>query len=949
MHKEDILNGLSAILTADDAYQKLHRNTTDAETFAVTAVQVLESICTQNPSLQNASYLCNADTEDGVEIGSVTAEIQTNMIVPLLQKQIPGLMHQSTMALPVRLDVNRRFVVALEADRRLEDASVLAQYILLSSLEQNNGLHFYCADMVKGGSFFSVFNGIIPKFSEKTGGQVFKNDTDLGQMLDKLEKYADTALSSLGDTLSTVTKYNEKKKVKLPEFVQVLCLNDGNYTSGVMQRLLRLVENREKNGMSFIIVGSRAIASQFAPMADIYLRYETGDITIGTKAALPFAVSPQVEISDEAAKQLDRSMQAASVVNTIYAERTDLHTQPQTMYSEKRIRVPFAVDKNGSSIFFELGGDAPPHALLSGGTGYGKSVALHSLIMQIVYNYHPDDVEIWAVDYKTVEFKQYLDHMPPHFRVIGLDTSAEFSLSLIDYAWKEYEARLQKCQELNVKDIEGYRQIKGPYSMPRIVIFMDEFQLLTQAVENDFTGEYRIRLENLLRLIRAMGMSFVFCSQTVSTGLNGLTQSGKDQIQCRLSLNHQSSDEIRETLAISGQDAGEAVERVKNLQKGQAIYKRIRSKDEPKSDGKAYELLQSYILYIDDAMKHRMIDAVWEAVGDQYQPKELVIADSRADLSLSQKVRHPIQQFVQNGTQPDAEELLWYPAAPTTLQDSFEKKLDNAGGANVLMVGEADALRESVVVHSVCGFLMQEDVRVVVSIADEHNADRERLVRCLQQIRSHRLTFNIGVAKVLGEISKLKKIRPLHQGHVVYLWYGLDKLKNEIFLMRQDMEEAEEQQNTPVEPAADDGEALLADLLGTLAAVTSEQHTEQPHTIAAEGVDLSFEDCCSILQQAFDMGPENGQCHFVLYNNRKAMKKSGVITLSCFENRVGTAMSGEDSFELFDSTSAIQQTDERTVIYYTGSGKPTPLRPYKMPETSWFEAYNVRIAEIEGR
>ena len=67
------------------------------------------------------------------------------------------------------------------------------------------------------------------------------------------------------------------------------------------------------------------------------------------------------------------------------------------------------------------------------------------------------------------------------------------------------------------------------------------------------------------------------------------------------------------------------------------------------------------------------------------------------------------------------------------------------------------------------------------------------------------------------------------------------------------------------------------------------------------------------------------------------------------DHHVGTAMSGEDSFELFDSTSAIQQTDERTVIYYTGSGKPTPLRPYKMPETSWFDAYNVRIAEIEGR
>lgn len=949
MHNEDILNGLAAILTADEAYQNLHRNTMDVESFTVTAAQVLECICTQNQSLCTASCLCNTNTEDGIEIGSITAEVQTDMFVSLLQKQIPALMHQSAIALPVRVNLSQRFVVALETDHQLEDASVLVQYILLSSLQQNNDLHFYCADMVKGGSFFSVLNGIIPKFSEKTGGQVFKNDTGLNQMLDKLEKYADAALSSLGDTLSTVTKYNEMKKTKLPEFVQVLCLNDENCSLNLLKRLHQLVENREKNGMSFIIVGSNAVTSQFADMADVYLRYESGSITIGAKAALPFAVSPNVEISDEAVKQLDQSMQAASVVNTVYAERSELHTKPQTMYSENRIRVPFAIDKNGSPIYFELGGDAPPHALLSGGTGYGKSVALHSLIMQIVYNYHPDDVEIWAVDYKTVEFKQYIDHMPPHFRVIGLDTSTEFSLSLIDYAWEEYETRLQKCQELNVKDIEGYRKIKGPYSMPRIIIFMDEFQLLTQAVENAFSSEYRTKLENLLRLTRAMGMSFVFCSQTVSTGLNGLTQAGKDQIQCRLSLNHQSNDEIRETLAISGQDAGEAVERVKNLQKGQAIYKRIRLKEELKSDGKSYELLQSYILYIDDTMKRQMIDAVWETVGDQYQPKDVVIANANDVLSLPQKVRHPIQQFVQAGTQHECEDLLWYPAAPTTLKDYYEKILDNAGGANVLMVGESNDLRESVTVHSVCGFLMQEDVRVVVSVVDEHNADRERLLRCLQQIRSDRLTFSIGVANVLTEISKLKKIRPLQHGHVVYLWYGLDKLKNEIFLMRQDMEEAEEQQNVSVEPSSDDGEALLADLLGTLAAVTANQNSEQPRKIEAEGLDLSFEDCCSILQQAFDMGPENGQCHFVLYNNRKVMKKSGVIVLSCFENRIGTTMSGEDSFELFDSTSAVQQANERTVIYYTGSGKPTPLRPYKMPEASWFEAYNARIAKIEGR
>lgn len=948
MHNEKILNGLAAIHTADQAYQKLYKNSTDAGLLSVTAAKVLEYICTQNEALLNAESICNGDSESAMDIGIVMSEIRTEMFLSLLQKQIPALMHDRALCVPVRIDVGRRFVMSLEVERQVDDVSVMAQFMLLSALQNNNDLHFYCADTLSGGNFFTSINGMILDFSEKTGGRVFKNGADLDHMLDKLEKYAETARIKLSDALPTVSKYNQNTKSKLPEFVHVLCLSDGDCSPNLFKRLWQLVENREKNGMSFIIVGNHAVTSRFAELTDIYLRYEGENIFMGEKAALPFSVLPQVKICDENLEQLKKRMQEASIVNTVYAERTELHTQPQTMYSEKLIRIPFAVDKSGTVQYFELGGIAPPHALISGRTGSGKSVALHSLIMQIIYNYHPDDVEVWAIDYKAVEFKSYLKHPAPHFRMIGLDTSTEFSLSFIDFAMQEYESRQKKFVEQDVKNIEEYREKMGRYSMPRIVVFIDEFQFLTQAVQESGDSEYRTKLENLLRLTRAMGIAFVFCSQTVSKGLSGLTDAGRQQIECRLCL-MQDESEARETLALSGPDASETATRAKNLQKGQALYKRTRLLGEARPDGNAYEILNSYILYTDDALKNSMIDAVWENVGNQYQPKDQIIVESESELPLTKKIRHPIQQFVQSGMQHNSDDLLWYPAAPTTLQDAFTVALDNTGGANILLVGENNDLRESIVVHSLCGFLMQDDVRVVVSVVDENNVSRDRLIRRLQNICSERLKFRIGVAAVLDEISALKKIRPSSDAHAVYLWYGLDKLKNEIFLMRQDMEEADEQQNAAVSPPEDDGEALIADLLSTLAAVNAGNSIDQSKKIKAEGVDLSFEDCCTILQQAFDMGPENGQCHFVLFNNRKTMKKSGMINLNCFENRIGTKMSNDDSYELFDSTKAVDKTDDRTVIYYTGSGKPTPLRPYKMPETSWYAQYNARIAELEGR
>ena len=84
----------------------------------------------------------------------------------------------------------------------------------------------------------------------------------------------------------------------------------------------------------------------------------------------------------------------------------------------------------------------------------------------------------------------------------------------------------------------------------------------------------------------------------------------------------------------------------------------------------------------------------------------------------------------------------------------------------------------------------------------------------------------------------------------------------------------------------------------------------------------------------------------IIFNNRKAMKKSGFIDMDNFENRIGTRMSTDDSYELFGSSLAISKTDENTVIYYAGSGSVIPLRPYLMPDDNWFRLFNEAISNL---
>ena len=164
--------------------------------------------------------------------------------------------------------------------------------------------------------------------------------------------------------------------------------------------------------------------------------------------------------------------------------------------------------------------------------------------------------------------------------------------------------------------------------MPRIIIIIDEFQLMTQAVQ-EYTGDidYRTRLENLLRLTRAMGISFVLCSQTIASGLSGLSDAARmDQIGCRLCLKHDDDNEIRETLALSGSIASDIISQAKELRRGQGIYKRARWANEHAADGKMLmKFLKAYIVYIKDSIKDEIIDTANSLLKDDCVRKEEIL------------------------------------------------------------------------------------------------------------------------------------------------------------------------------------------------------------------------------------------------------------------------------------------------------------------------------------
>ena len=108
---------------------------------------------------------------------------------------------------------------------------------------------------------------------------------------------------------------------------------------------------------------------------------------------------------------------------------------------------------------------------------------------------------------------------------------------------------------------------------------------------------------------------------------------------------------------------------------------------------------------------------------------------------------------------------------------------------------------------------MNPHTTVYVNVLDPNHSDRSRLLECIKSLESERLFIREGCTSVLELIKEFSKITPLYGENKVYVWYGLEKLKNELFLLTQ---EEEEKGNDLQIESQEDRESELDDLLNFL-------------------------------------------------------------------------------------------------------------------------------------
>ena len=533
-----LANGFSAVNDVFGAYGKLCNEVVFEQQLESTACDLIRSICDANASLRNEAPV-EFEGDESLELGRLSSRVGNRFsgLSNALRSECPHF-DGDLLAARVVISVSKSSFVLISQAKLNNATETLVRRIFLSTLQQHPGASFTFVDLVGGGNAFPFAQEFIMTFPNRSDGRVCTNERDFEKVVESLADASAKAISLLGDNFESASAYNAAHKKPIPKRFVAIQLSDASYHSEAnLKELATILSNRDKNNMNVVLIGRDELIGSLSSISDLHIRDIGTGLYAGRAGVVEFELQLHNPIDEIDMQSLIEAMKSSGKVDTSFESNTSIFPEDLSLESSEALRIPFALGDSGELQYFEIGGAAATHALISGKTGSGKSVALHTLIMQIICNYHPDDVEIWAIDYKAVEFDWYIKHRAPHFKVIARESSDEFSYSLLDLIYEEYEKRQELFLQEGVSGIGQYRRKMGPRSMPRIVVFIDEFQIMTQAVQS-YTGEkdYRKVLENLLRLTRAMGISFVFCSQTVASGLGGLTDAARDQIACRLCL-----------------------------------------------------------------------------------------------------------------------------------------------------------------------------------------------------------------------------------------------------------------------------------------------------------------------------------------------------------------------------------------------------------------------------
>lgn len=185
-----------------------------------------------------------------------------------------------------------------------------------------------------------------------------------------------------------------------------------------------------------------------------------------------------------------------------------INLRPGLLNGEKE--QPYAIPMN----------DIQVHGLIAGRTGSGKSVFINNLILNLLMEYSPWELDLYLADFKKVELSRYMSrYRTPHLRTCAATSEIRYVITMLTYLSDCMVARQELFTRLGVQKISEFRSKYGVV-LPRVVLIIDEFQQMFMEATSRESILIDSLLMSIIKLGRATGFHLIFASQEMSGALS---------------------------------------------------------------------------------------------------------------------------------------------------------------------------------------------------------------------------------------------------------------------------------------------------------------------------------------------------------------------------------------------------------------------------------------------
>ncbi len=241
--------------------------------------------------------------------------------------------------------------------------------------------------------------------------------------------------------------------------------------------------------------------------------------------------------------------------------------------NRQKLAIALGKDIGGTAVTVDLA--RMPHLLIAGTTGSGKSVAVNTMILSLLYRLPPERCRFIMIDPKMLELSVY-DGIPHLLSPVVTDPKK--AVVALKWTVREMESRYRAMSKLGVRNIDGYnariadaikkgevlkRKVQTGFDpdsgrpvfeeealdlvpLPYIVVVIDEVADLMLVAGKDIEGA----VQRLAQMARAAGIHVIMATQRPSVDV--ITGTIKANFPTRISFQVTSKIDSRTILGEQG-------------------------------------------------------------------------------------------------------------------------------------------------------------------------------------------------------------------------------------------------------------------------------------------------------------------------------------------------------------------------------------------------------------